>query len=193
MTGRQVGRGGYAPPRIPVRLRALSVLAGTLGALGALAVGGGGRPDPSPARVAPFRPAPAEGHDGAGRPVGVPAPGDGVLLYVSQTCPFCATELSEWARALEGAGAVRPPRVVLSPDSDARSPDYLPPVLREDRVHDRTGAIARAFGVRAVPFLAELDGTGLVLGAWVGTTPPERLERLLLRLRDPYTEARDER
>lgn len=191
MTGRQVGRGGDAPPRIPVRRRAAAVLAGTLAALGAVAVAGGG-PDPSPAIAAPFRPTPAEGHDGSGRPMRVPARGDRVLLYVSESCRFCAAEVTAWARALERAGPVRPPRVVLSPDSDPRASSYLPPVLRPGRVHDRSGAIARVLGVRAVPFLVELDGTGLVRGAWVGTTPPERLERLLLRLRNPDTEARDE-
>jgi hypothetical protein len=130
-----------------------------------------------PMRPAPFLLDSLVGVDAQGAPAAVDGSDVGVLLYVSEGCPYCAVELERWARAL-GSATGRPPLVVLSPESGTGDVRYLPGPLRSAWIRDVTGDLARTLGVRAVPFRAVLDGAGTVVEVASGLTPPERIRTL---------------
>lgn len=128
----------------------------------------------APARAAPFDPGPLTGVAPTGEPAPVPRPS--VLLYVDDACPYCAVELERWAEAF-GRGEAVLPTVIVSPRSDPRG-SHVPVPLRAGMLHDPEGRIGRALGVRAVPFRAVLDASGVVTGVHLGATPPQDLRSL---------------
>lgn len=70
------------------------------------------------------------------------------------------------------------PWVVVAPDTDLREARALLAAFRERWMLDRTGAVGRSLGVRAVPFVAVMDSTGLVVEAHAGLSSPHRLAHL---------------
>jgi hypothetical protein len=101
-----------------------------------------------------------------------------VVLYVDDACPFCAQELERWASAAGAVPAPRLPMVVVSPDSDPAG-THVPAPLRSEVLHDADGSIARALGVRGVPFRAVLDDGGTVVDVGAGLSRPRDIQRLL--------------
>jgi hypothetical protein len=124
---------------------------------------------PAPKLPPPFDPGPLSGIRPTGEAARVPCPG--AVLYVDDACPYCAAELRRWSSA---AGAtVSLPTVVVSQRSDG-SGRHVPAALRSTMLHDADGSIARALGVRAVPFLAVLDTTGTVVAISIGARRADR-------------------
>jgi len=110
---------------------------------------------------------------------GAPAGERRAVLYLSDSCRWCSAEVAAWERALAETPGSEPPTVVFSPGSDPASLGGLPPRLRAGAFHDRTGALGRELGVRAVPFLALVDGGGTAHRVQAGLTPPDTLRRIL--------------
>ncbi len=143
------GGGGHTPSAHR-RALALALLVLTV-AGGGMAITGG-----SPRSVEPERPLPLPVDSVTGTLVSggwwraSDLAGPALLLYVDEQCPWCKAELRTWA-----SGAITPPPVtpivILSSRSDPR---FVPSPLRRSLVHDRTGSIARALGLRGVPALA---------------------------------------
>lgn len=163
----QQGRGPHRAPPDPPRGRPSRARAalGLIVAVGlAVTVTVRAAPKrPAPERSAPFDPGPLTGMRPTGEPARVPRPG--TVLYVDDACPYCAVELARWSEV--GGGADAHPTVVISPRSDP-SGRHVPAALRATMLHDADGSIARALGVRAVPFLAVLDTTGAVVAVRIG-------------------------
>jgi hypothetical protein len=159
----------------PRRGVALLVLVVVLGTASLFIVRVGPR-RPGPARAAPFEAGSLYGSrpTGARAPVAVP----GVLLYVDDACPLCARELDRWARAAAAAHVPRLPTVVVSPRSNPAG-GHVPASLRDGMLHDADGSIARALGVRAVPFRAVMDGGGTVVAVHVGVSAPADISPLV--------------
>lgn len=129
----------------------------------------------SPVREPPFDPGPLVGAV-AGIRTEMAKPT--ILLYVDDHCPWCAEELGRWRDAVGPRPRAVLPTVVLSPRSDARG-GHVPLVLRSGVVHDRDGSIARALGVRAVPFRAILSACGHVTAVHQGLTTAPEIRSLL--------------
>lgn len=113
-----------------------------------------------------------------------------VVLYVSDGCRWCVLELGAWAGTVARKGG-RTPLVVLSPDSDPnRSPPRVPEALRARTAHDPDGSMARALGVRAVPFTARVEPGGRVVGVHLGLSGAEIRRELMRFLNHPPTRDR---
>lgn len=173
-----------APPRGPVARRPVA------GALGAAIVGVcvmatvGSHRYASPQFPVPFAPSSAIAYDAGGRAVAVPSPQDRVLLYVSERCAYCRDELSSWEALMRQRGASQGPTIVLAPGSTTVEPSWLPRPFRSGWIHDREGAVAKALGIRGVPFTAVVGRDGIIQEAWTGTNPHARRDRLLTLLTD---------
>jgi len=97
---------------------------------------------------------------------------------VDDQCPFCAEELRVWHDLSAGA----PPdalTIVRHPADGVPHPGVVPGDWAARTLVDRTGAIAAALGVTAVPFLAVADTAGIVLEVTLGLTPEGRILKLL--------------
>ena len=109
--------------------------------------------------------------------------GPGILLYVTEDCPYCREELLRWRRVRVREGALR--MVVIAP---TLLPDSLQPHTAI-AVADPTGILARELGVRAVPSLFVVDTGGAVIQSRAGLTDLPRIDSLLhssaLELRQP--------
>ena len=103
-----------------------------------------------------------------------PETGASVVLYVTETCPYCVVELSRWRRA-DGAAEGAPNIVIIAPEP---LPDSLLP-SSAIMVIDSSGTIARELGVRAVPALFVMGDGGVVIDARAGLNTPVRIEHLL--------------
>jgi len=134
-----------------------------------------------PAREPPFDPGPLVGVVAGAR---AEIRGPAILLYVDEKCPWCAKELGRWGAAVEGQKLADPPTVVVSPRSDP-SGSFVPATLRATVVHDRDGSIARALGVRAVPFRVRLLASGRVAAVHQGLTSAPEILRLFDSLFTP--------
>lgn len=120
---------------------------------------------------------------GAGWDPARDAEGAAALLYVSQQCPYCRSELANWA-ALDGEVPVW---IVASPGSDFDALDWVPHSLRGHVVFDADGAIADALGVRAVPATVWIDEGGVVRDQRLGASSPAVIRREFRALADPPT------
>lgn len=100
--------------------------------------------------------------------------GTRVLLYVTETCPYCVIELSRWRRADEATDGA-PSIVIIAPEP---LPDSLLP-SSAIMVSDPSGTMARELGVRAVPALFVMGDGGVVIDARAGLNTPVRIEHLL--------------
>ncbi len=177
----QDGRGpAGAPPVSPASRRrtvaaglTLVVLLGLVGTLAAHTAGG----STAPARRPPFDPGPLHASGTNGKRVSVRP---GIVLYIDDDCPFCAIELGRWSRAVATSHGIDPPTVILSPRSDS-SGSHVPAELREGVLQDADGSVARALGVRGVPFRVILDGHATVVAVHVGLTSSARIDSLLNR------------
>lgn len=94
------------------------------------------------------------------------------LIYVSDRCPYCRTELLNWA-AVAKSGPVPPLWIVASPGSGIESLDWVPSALRRRVVWDDRGVIADSLGVRAVPATLWVDPVGVVRAQTLGASSPE--------------------
>lgn len=169
--------GGLAPPPRTSRGRrgaAGALLACLAGAL--LLLAGLGRTQPPEDRADPAR----LEHPAADEP-------PDVLLYVSESCPWCAAEIEAWAALLsEAPEGSRGPRLVLAPGTPAGWEARLPRALAARAVLDADGALGRSLGIVAVPHRARLDSGAFVVGGSTGlSTAPER--RALLAFLNPPT------
>jgi len=97
-----------------------------------------------------------------------------VLLYVDEECPWCKKELLTWSERVATTSRVAPV-VIVSRGSDPR---FVPPPLNRSLIHDRTGAIGRALGLRGVPALAVVTPLG-VTHRFYGVSGKSRLDSLL--------------
>ncbi len=184
---RREGRGphGAPPDRASVagmRLPAVAVLGTVVLSIGGLTIGVSATR--GPAREPPFDAGPLVGVV-AGMPSEIRGPA--ILLYVDDACPYCAEELARWEAA---AGARQPtvlPTIVVSPQSDPRGA-AVPPALRSGLVHDRDGSIARALGIRVVPFRALVSASGRVTAVHRGLTAPSVMAALLDSASFPFAD-----
>lgn len=165
---REEGGGHVPPPHRRGGRRLVATLILGVGAAGVALLGRGGSASPSATTPTPFvlsHPAVSPDHPE-------------VLLYVTETCPWCRLELQAWDSLLMGAEA-KGPRVVLAPDTDARHLLRLAPSLATRAHLDADGSMGRALGVGAVPFLARMEPGGWVREVRVGlSTSHERLALL---------------
>ncbi len=99
----------------------------------------------------------------------------GALVYVSEQCPHCRSELAHWA-ALSAADEEIPLRIVASPTSEFEGLDWVPQVLRERVVSDAEGAIAKALGVRSVPVTLWIDSGGVVRDQRMGASSARQIQ-----------------
>jgi len=181
------GEGERLPP--PGRARALPAAA-VLAVVLALGVGVARLTRVSPAPTVPttpFRPGALSGVGIDGLRTAVPATGIRVVLYVSETCPFCAAELRDWNARLGASPHAARPLIILSPTSHAEPPHYLPDAFRDTWIHDADGEIGRRLEVRAVPYTAVLYD-GVVTEVHLGRSSPATLDKLQALLADPPTQ-----
>lgn len=100
--------------------------------------------------------------------------GTRILLYVTETCPYCVDELSRWRRVdetTEGASNI----VIIAPEP---LPDSLLP-SSAIMMSDPAGIMARELGVRAVPALFVMTDEGVMIDARAGLNTRVRIEHLL--------------
>lgn len=97
-----------------------------------------------------------------------------ILLYVTETCPYCIVELSRW-RAVEEMPEGAPRIVVIAPGP---LPDSILPASAIV-VSDTAGTMARELGVRMVPSLFVVDVVGTVVETRTGVNDPASIEGLL--------------
>lgn len=100
--------------------------------------------------------------------------GPSILLYVDEECPWCKEELLTWHELVRATGSTAPV-VILSRRS---APGFVPPSLARFLVHDQTGSIARALGLRGVPATAIVTPRG-VTHLFYGLSGQSRLDSLL--------------
>lgn len=100
--------------------------------------------------------------------------GPSLLLYVDERCPWCKAELLTWHELVRTTPRAAPV-VILSRRS---TPGFVPPSLARSLVHDRTGSIARALGLRGVPAVAVVTPRG-VTHVFHGLSGTDRLDSLL--------------
>jgi hypothetical protein len=136
---------------------------------------------PAPGHTPPFVPGALTGVDGSGAAAPVSLQGGAVLLYVDDGCPFCTLELDRWYRA-SGGHAPAGLKIVRHARPGVAHPGVVPGAWAARTVVDRSGAIAAALGVTAVPFLAVADPDGTVVEATLGLTPQPRILTLLTTL-----------
>jgi len=179
------GRGRTAPPARRRLERRLGGAGAVLAAVGvAVWLQGSARGTPAaPGRVPPFTPGPLRAELGDGTPTDLVL-GPGAVLYVDDACLFCAEEMRRWDAATSG----RPPQgltVIRHPGADVPHPGVVPPAWASRTLVDRSGAVAMALGVTAVPFLALTDSDGTVVQVTMGLTTPERILTLLETMASP--------
>lgn len=107
-----------------------------------------------------------------------------VLLYVTETCPWCRLELQAWDSLLSASERAGP-RVVLAPGTDPTHLHRLPAPLIARAHFDADGSLGRALGVGAVPFLARVHPGGWVREVRVGLSDPHERLALLDFLNEP--------
>lgn len=133
---------------------------------------------PAPGRIPPFTLGRLEAEHGDGRPTVLALAGPGALLYVDDTCRFCAEEMRRW-HAATGDDVPAWLTVIRHPAPGVAHPGVVPAAWADRALVDRKGAIGAQLGVTAVPFLAVTDSLGTVVHVTLGLTPPEGILTLI--------------
>ena len=108
-----------------------------------------------------------------------------MLIYVDYECPFCKTELAEWARleadstALASAGSINL-RVIASARSPQDDLHWLPGSFHGRTVWDTERTMAPLLGVNAVPASFWIDSGDTVRIIGLGVTDPGELRRNII-------------
>lgn len=167
---RERGGGGAPPPRTPSGVRVVAVVVLTAAAAVVAILSRGGRTQAPTLREAPFEFAHPD----------VDPRGGAVLLYVSDSCPWCRVELQAWDSLLSTAKpGVRTPTVIMAPGAHPRWRETLPARLAEGALLDADRSLARAMGVGAVPFRARVAPSGRVVDLGAGLSSPAQRLALL--------------
>jgi hypothetical protein len=77
---------------------------------------------------------------------------------------------------------------LITPDAEAPGDEgWIPPWLGPRRIHDASGDLARALGVRAVPAVFFTDRDGMVRAVALGRQSEAETARRLRAIADPAT------
>jgi len=136
------------------------------------------------------RPAPSfQAETLAGARVGVPAGYAGKVLAIrfwADWCPYSRKEMAEWQPVyarLRGRG-LEILAVNVAQDRDSVSSFVVPLGIDYPVLLDPEGAVARGYGVKALPVTLLVDRHGVVRGKIVGEATPALFEAKVLELLD---------